>query len=185
MINLFNAIEVKKMPNAMFYQLNTELSEINNVASFKPENQQYEIYTWDFGDGYYSNATNPIHTYEEMGIVNPSLEVSNEFGCSHTYSKELNIESDYILWIPNAFTPNGDGIDEIFVPKGIGVEAFNMIVYSRWGEEIFFSKDLNSGWDGMLSNLEQAPTGIYTYRIVTEDTNGKVRTHQGEFNLIL
>ena len=182
---IYDAIEVKKMPNATFYQLNTDLSEINNLAWFKPKNHNYEIYKWDFGDGYYSNASEPIHEYEEAGVYFPSLEVTNEFGCSDLYTKDINIESDYTLWIPNTFTPNGDGLDEIFAPKGIGVEAFNMIVYTRWGEEVYFSQDLNSGWDGMLTDMVQAPTGIYTYRIVTEDFNGKVRTYQGEVNLIL
>ena len=185
METIFNAIEVSKMPNATFYQLNTELSEINNLAWFKPKNQHYESYTWDFDDSYYSNASEPIHAYEEVGVYFPSLEVTNEFGCSDSYTKEVTIESDYTLWIPNTFTPNGDGLDEIFTPKGIGVEEFDMIVYTRWGEEVFYSQDLNMGWDGKLRNVEQAPTGIYTYRIVTEDSNGKVRTYHGEINLIL
>ena len=182
---IYDAIEVKKMPNAKFYQLNSNLSEINNLAWFKPKNQNYEIYKWDFGDGYYSNASEPIHEYKEVGVYFPSLEVTNEFGCSDIYTKDITIESDYTLWIPNTFTPNGDGLDEIFAPKGIGVEAFNMIVYTRWGEEVYFSQDLNSGWNGMLNDMVKAPTGIYTYRIVTEDFNGKVRTYQGEVNLIL
>ena len=95
---IYDAIEVKKMPNATFYQLNTDLSEINNLAWFKPKNHNYEIYKWDFGDGYYSNASNPIHEYEEMGYF-PSLEVTNEFGCSDLYTKDITIESDYTLWI--------------------------------------------------------------------------------------
>ena len=125
-----------------------------------------------------------MHAYEEVGVYYPSLEVTNEFGCSDVYTKEITIESDYTLWIPNTFTPNGDGLDEIFAPKGIGVVAFNMIVYTRWGEEVFYSYEINNGWDGKLGDLEMAPTGIYTYRIVTEDTNGKVRNYQGEINLI-
>ena len=62
--------------------------------------------------------------------------------------EEINIETDYILWIPNAFTPNGDGLDEIFVPKGIGVVVFNMIVFPD-GEKKFFSKRFKQwmGWD--------------------------------------
>ena len=182
---IYDAIEVKKRPNATFYQLNTNLSEINNLASFMPKNQHYEIYTWDFGDGYYSNALEPIHAYDEIGVYVPSLEVTNEFGCSDIYTKDITIESDYTLWIPNTFTPNGDGLDEIFTPKGNGVVAFNMIVYTRWGEEIFYTNKINNGWDGKLRDVEMAPTGIYTYRIVTEDVNGKVRTYQGEINLIL
>ena len=60
-----------------------------------------------------------------------------------------------------------------------------MIIYTRWGEEVFFSQDLNSGWDGKIKGVEQAPIGIYNYRIIAEDVNGKVRTYQGEINLIL
>ena len=95
------------------------------------------------------------------------------------------MESDYTFWIPNSFTPNGDGIDESFVPQGLGVESFSMLVFTRWGEEVFLTKELAQGWEGKLFNGSAAPTGIYTYRIVTEDANGKIRTYQGEVNLIL
>lgn len=183
-IYLEDVIMVQAIPDASFYQKNIELTEFENMATFIPKNQFYNSYDWDFGDGVYSTDITPNHEYLEPGKYEATLIVE-ENGCIDLDTISVLVEEEYTFWIPNAFTPNGDGLDEIFVPKGFGVEAFNMIVYTRWGEEIFFTKDLDSGWDGRLKGAERAPTGIYTYMIVTEDSNGKARTYQGEINLML
>ena len=114
-----------------------------------------------------------------------NLLVENECGCSSEKMKELIVGTDYTLYIPNAFTPNGDFIDDFFAPKGHGVDDFQMIVYNRWGEEIFLTQDIETGWNGIVNGFKKAPAGVYTYRIVTSDNGGKVRTYQGEINLIL
>lgn len=182
---LADVVQVNPNPTAEFYSDKREYTTIENEVQFLNYSTDVTESYWDFGDGFYANTMEPSHQYEEEGVYEVTLEVWNDYACSDKLTQEVTIESDYTLWIPNAFTPNGDGLDETFAPKGFGVEAFNMIVYTRWGEEVFFTQDLDAGWNGKLDGVEQAPTGIYTYRIVTEDANGKVRTYQGEINLML
>ena len=180
-----NLLTVHPVPLADFYVKNEEVTDIMNEVEFENYSTGETIWEWDFGDGNYSNVQMPINSYVTAGGYNVSLKVWNNFGCYDELSKEVVVESDYTFWIPNAFTPNGDGIGESFAPRGFGVEGFSMIVFTRWGEEIFLTKELAQGWEGKLFNGSAAPTGIYTYRIVTEDANRKIRTYQGEIKLIL
>lgn len=178
-------LTVHPAPAANFYAKNEEVTDIMNEVQFENYSSGETMWEWDFGDGNYSNVQMPINSYATAGNYNVSLKVWNDFGCHDELTKELVVESDYTFWIPNSFTPNGDGVDESFIPKGFGIEQFSMLVFTRWGEEIFVTQELTQGWEGKLSNGSVAPVGIYTYRIMTEDENGKIRTYQGEINLIL
>jgi gliding motility-associated-like protein len=68
------------------------------------------------------------------------------------------------IWIPNAFTPNGDDENDFFLPKGINIEEFHMLIFNRWGEQLFESYELENGWDGIYQG-ENCPIGVYVYLI--------------------
>ena len=71
---------------------------------------------------------------------------------------------DYSFFAPNAFSPNGDGLNDVFSVFGNGIpEAFELVVYNRWGNLVFSSEDINTNWDGTI-NGRKCPVGIYTYR---------------------
>ena len=180
--NIFNAIEVRKTPNSTFYQLNTELSEINNLAWFKPKNQHFEMYTWDFGDGNFSNDVFPSNEYLMAGDYMVVLEVENENMCTSKDTLNLLVSKDYTCWIPNAFTPNNDGLDDVFRPKGNAINEYSIFIYNSWGELIF--ENINNGWSGELLSGVEAQTGVYTYLVLTTDYKGKQRNYQGEIHLL-
>jgi gliding motility-associated-like protein len=69
-----------------------------------------------------------------------------------------------ILYIPNAFTPNGDGINETFVPKGDGIQTFKMLIYNRWGELLYETDDLQKGWDGTFKGV-LSQQDVYIYKV--------------------
>jgi gliding motility-associated-like protein len=107
-------------------------------------------YTWAFGDtaGVTYSATNPMHTYNNAGTYSVTLTVSSSNGCSATVVKEIIINEDYVIYVPNAFTPNADGMNEVFKPVGEGINDYKLFIFDRWGSLIFFSDDINKGWDG-------------------------------------
>lgn len=104
-------------------------------------------------------------------------------------SNEVKIKPAAVLYIPNAFTPNGDGLNETFGPKGEGISEFNMQIFDRWGILIFESNDLTMQWDGYIHE-EKAPTGVYVYKISakgqSDDGNSKkLISETGKVTLVL
>lgn len=148
----------------------------------------YSLYSpsewyWTFGDGDYSNLQNTYHNYsednyyfqlpfmEDTGTYTVTLIVSTEHGCKDTTSKTLRIEPAYSLIVPNAFTPNGDPINQDFCVKSFGVlkENYSIIIYNRWGQQVFYSNDLDECWNGKTSNTNDE-IGTYVYKINFLDT---------------
>ncbi|MDP1747662.1 MAG: gliding motility-associated C-terminal domain-containing protein, partial [Bacteroidota bacterium] len=70
-----------------------------------------------------------------------------------------------VIYVPEAFTPNGDNINDVFYVVGNGLKEFKLFIFNRWGEEIFESDDINLGWDGKVQD-KLVPQGVYTYRII-------------------
>ncbi|WP_194778115.1 PKD domain-containing protein [Pararhodonellum marinum] len=132
-------------------------------------------YYWDFGDGNSSTQESPTHIYQEEGEFEVKLQVVDLYGCELEISRMLEIR-DYFIKVPNAFTPNEDGINDFFFPKFLSIESLEFYVMNKWGEVIFFTDDLNSpGWDGKI-NGEPALPGNYVYKMSYRTLDG------GKFN---
>ena len=86
--------------------------------------------------------------------------------------------------MPSAFTPDGDGVNDIFTAKGNAVESFEMQVYDRWGGIVFESNSIYYGWDGKNVSGDWANNGLYLYHIATYDRNGRLWVYNGELNLM-
>ncbi len=113
----------------------------------------YASYLWSDGSsGYVLQVSQPGDYW---------VFVTNEV-CSASDTVHLLECSE--LWIPNTFTPNNDGINDVFLPKGIEIENFEMLIYNRWGEHLFTSDNLETGWDGTFQG-EIAKCDVYYYRI--------------------
>ncbi|UPT68899.1 MAG: gliding motility-associated C-terminal domain-containing protein [Sphingobacteriales bacterium JAD_PAG50586_3] len=88
-----------------------------------------------------------------------------------------------ILYIPNAFTPNGDGINETFVPKGDGIETFKMLIYNRWGELLYETTDLQQGWDGTYQGV-LSQQDVYIYKVSARGLAYGIVEQEGTVTLI-
>ena len=113
--------------------------------------------------------------------------VENSFGCFDTITLDVVIEGDYTLFVPNAFTPNDDGINDTFFPKAIGIDEkeFEMYIFNRWGDMIFETDDINEPWDGGANNgRELAKKDVYVWLIYTKDVLGKKHQYVGHVTLI-
>lgn len=143
-----------------------------SIANYSSNSSEF---FWDFGDGDTSTFDQPKHSYSRPGLYTVWLWASNEYGCIDSTSRQVEVKQDFNLFIPNSFTPNGDGINDLWLMYGGGFDGFELQVYNRWGQLIFQSNDINDFWDGTFGG-EEVPDGVYYYLInlVLED----LKTHQ-------
>jgi gliding motility-associated-like protein len=93
------------------------------------------------------------------------LHSINSFGCENTDEVCVSVTKDYGIFIPNAFTPNGDSDNELFLPVGFGIESYNITMYDKWGNPVFKSSEEHKAWDGKVKG-KPAEQDVYVYRIV-------------------
>jgi len=118
---------------------------------------------WEFGDGNSSEEENPLHHYTQEGSYLVTLFVYNQLGCFDSTSQYyITVIPASLYFIPNAFSPNGDGENDLFHIIGLGVETVNLNICNRWGELIASWSELTGEWDGTYKG-EPAETGAYIY----------------------
>jgi gliding motility-associated-like protein len=142
-------------------------------------------YRWDFGDGSFSNEPNPQHIYATAGNYEVCLVVTSPFGCSDTICRSVIVEEGFAFYIPNAFTPDGDGLNEYFGGSGIGITAYNLRIFDRWGNTLFSSDDMYKPWDGRANGgADVAQNDVYVYLVTLKDVFGKEHKYIGRVTLI-
>lgn len=122
---------------------------------------------YNFGDGNIMNTANGQHQYADTGKYNITQVVSNQFGCMDTTIRKVIVKPSHTFYIPTAFTPNEDGLNETFRPQGYEIDNFTMSIFNRWGELVYSTDDITKGWDGTYNN-ELCVPGVYTWRIQYE-----------------
>jgi gliding motility-associated-like protein len=158
-------------------------------------------YFWNFGDTNsvtpnFSNLINPAHTYADEGIYTVTLITAGIVGCSDTLTKVNYITisesgtaggtvgtNDGVVFIPSAFTPNGDNSNDIFYVRGANIDDLQMSVYNQWGERVFFSNNQSNGWDGTYNGLE-VQIATYVYIVNITSTDGTEQTLKGHITLL-
>ena len=141
------------------------------------------IWNWDFGDGNSSTQQNPVHQYEVKGNYTVTLQVIDNLGCISTYQIVVNVNDDYLVIIPNAFTPDGLK-NQKFRPYYKGISKMEFYIFNTWGELIYKAESLeDQGWDGTL-NGKPSPNGNYVYRGRFISRSGEVFEKAGTFILI-
>jgi len=180
-----NMISVYPLPSADFTWNPEVLSAIYQPeANFTDLSQGASVWSWNFGDGGTANSQNPSHQYGDSGTYVIWLNIENQYGCKDSIWKTIRVEPEYALYIPNTFTPDGDGNNDYFAPKGYGIEEQSMLIFDRWGEVIFEGYQLDSKWDGKVKNRSVGKTDVYTYKIETKDIKGESHTYIGKVTLL-
>ncbi|MFN8294881.1 MAG: gliding motility-associated C-terminal domain-containing protein [Chitinophagales bacterium] len=130
----------------------------------------------------------PSITVTEEGTY--SVKVTDENGCSNSDTIDISSNCFNDLWIPNAFTPNGDGVNDVFLvrgnPRNTTIERF--VIYNRWGNKVFeanniLPSDVSAGWDGKYKG-ESSPFEVYGYEVIARFTNGEKKTLKGNVTLL-
>jgi len=160
-----------------------EAPVFNSKITFKNLSQNMASAIWSFGDGTTSDEMDVVHYYDEPGKYIVTLTIYSPAGCIDRKSEEVYI---FPFFIPNAFTPNNDGRNDVFfdgVPP-MDIQAYEMIIFNRWGEKVYSSNDYRFVWDGSFQNQKDAPSGTYVYLINVVTHNGKEHNFRGSVNLI-
>ncbi|MFQ3332914.1 MAG: gliding motility-associated-like protein [Flavobacteriales bacterium] len=152
-----------------------------NIFFRDNSNEEVLISEWDLGDGtiIYDNLSF-WHTYNEIGSYTIKYYITNLYGCTDSVVKQLDINPIYSTFIPNAFTPNNDGDNDVFFPNSVAYKSFNIKIFDRWGGIIFDEDDL--AWDGNTNG--KIIGGLYSYSITILDFKDKPFIYTGLVNLI-
>ena len=121
------------------------------------------------------------------------LQIESDSGCVSTAYQTIVIDPDFLVYIPDGFTPNNDLKNDYYQPIVSGVLSYEFSIYNRYGQRIFTTNDYSnvycndgcsSAWDGLMNNGDYAAVGNYTYHMIVFDLNGKERTFQGNISLM-
>ena len=163
-----NPNPLEALETASFTDLTTGPSSITN-------------WFWNFGDSTATNVQNPQHSYNGQGDYSVILVVKDINGCIDTVRKDISV----ILLpdVPTAFTPNGDGQNDLFLVRGGPFKTMNLRIYNNWGQFIFESNNQLEGWNGTFNGTEQ-PLGVFVWVVEVEMLNGKKIKKTGDVTLI-
>jgi gliding motility-associated-like protein len=137
---------------------------------------------WSFGNGDSAFVGQVTYTYPESGLFTVTMTAYNAYGCHDDTSQTFLILDDPAMWVPTAFTPNGDGLNDVFQISGLEVKQFDISIFDRWGKLIFRSADISNSWDGKIDG-QDATEGVYVYKIDAVVNTGPVR-RQGSVTVI-
>ena len=130
-------------------------------------------YAWTFGDGDSSSAFKPNHAYA-AGVYQVCLRASNALSCSSDTCLNVVIKNVPTIYVPNAFSPNDDNVNDVFLPytTGMNPAEYELLIFDRWGELIFTSNDMNIGWDGTYM-WRPAQIDVYVWKLETSELESK------------
>jgi gliding motility-associated-like protein len=182
-------VQARPNPIAGFHPSSTMLSEGSSTVFFSDESIGATSWYWDFGSNTangWSTQQNPEYTYGDNGIYIVWQYVENQWGCRDSTSREIIVNSIATLYIPNAFSPNGDGINDLFMPFGENVfpDKYQMIILDRWGKQLFQTDNINTPWDGKAhAEGDVVKEGVYVY-VIRITINGVEKVYEGTVLLI-
>jgi len=163
-------IIVYPAPTAGFLPYFTEVSINTPEVQFTDLSIDAINWEWYFGDGNYSNDVNPLHAYSDTGFFNVMQIVYSDFGCPDTAINSVHVFGEFVFFIPNAFTPNGDSKNGTWRGYAMDVQEYKLLVFNRWGEIVFQTIELTETWDGTYNGV-LVEDGVYVWKAFLLDSN--------------
>ena len=180
-------VGVDGTPEAAFY---TDFAPLDSLllpdrpVSFFNISEGASAFIWEFGDGGVSSDPAPQHTYRDTGTYTVQLIAFDpNFLCPDTAEVVFTLLPPGAIYVPNAFSPNGDGINDTFFPEGVGVDWVRMHIYSRWGLKIATLSSMEDEWNGYLPEGAPAPEGVYVWVIDARINDGSEYHRAGTVTL--
>lgn len=174
-------------PPTANFSINPEIVTTRVNAQFTYDGNGGTNFFWDFGDGNISTENNPNHLFEMEGFYTIFMHTTDANGCEDTTSTTIEVLLQPVVYLPNAFIPEGTPINSRFKGYGIGIVSAELSVFDRWGTLLYFSNDVNeitlSGWDGNFKG-KPASQGVYAYKIKAEFYNNSVFEKLGTVTLV-
>lgn len=182
--NLTQPIEVGSLANATFDASPLVVTNLNPVVTFEALFPGTICY-FDFGDGNGDSSCFAQHTYQDSGTYEVTFYTENAAGCWDTSSLTIKVQSQYLLHVPSAFTPNKDARNDVFQIFADGVKTFEFAVFNRRGQIVWETSNPDATWNGnYLGTGEPCPDGVYVYTLKAKDVNNKRREQTGRITII-
>lgn len=181
-----NYITVFPNPVAQFELDKYNTTIIDPIVSFTNQSTGANSWDWDFGNLLTSVLEHPeSHTYADTGTYVITLITGNQYNCYDTTLRTLTIDPESTFYVPNVFTPNGDGVNETFSGAGIFITDYELRIFDRWGDEIYYSNNIEKPWDGKANyGSRAAQQDVYIYVITVKDIKGKKHDYKGTVTLV-
>ena len=155
-----NYVTINVAPTASFTPSLTVLQQPQTEVDFANTSSNAGIYNWNFGGAGTSTDASPVFNFTQYGSYTVTLYAANSFGCTDSASTLIKVLPPQSYFIPNAFTPNGDGVnDEFYIQAQEGVTVIEFTVFDRWGEKVH---DGPNPWDGTFAG-KKCVDGVYVY----------------------
>jgi gliding motility-associated-like protein len=187
-----NMINVFALPDAEFSAAPNPASVLNSEVSFtdlSTSASPVNYWEWIFGDGTGTapSTQDPVHAYpnDVASSYIATLIIHNTDGCYDTVAHGIDIGPEFTFFIPNAFTPNGDLINDYFNGSGIGIVKYEMMIFDRWGNLIFDTDSLSKPWDGKANGgSEMAQQDVYVWKVKLTDVFDKKHNYIGTVTIV-
>ncbi len=150
---------------------------------FNNFSQNASQYFWNFGDGDTSTSSQPRHSYSRPGTYTVRLTISDDNGCFDITERTIEAKQEFDLFIPNAFTPDADGLNDQFIIRGGGFDSYHLQIYNRWGQMVFETDNFSEWWDGTY-NGQAVPNGVYYYQIFLRLPDWRIHSEKGSVTII-
>ncbi|MDQ3110558.1 MAG: PKD domain-containing protein [Bacteroidota bacterium] len=188
-ITMSNYINVYPTPVAAFTANPQPTTELNPTIYFTDMSTNTSSWNWDFADSTNGSSTlqHPSFTYGSAGCFDVVLTATSSNGCLDSTMVNICIDPDVSIYMPNAFTPDGDGVNDYFFPKGLGLDPakFEMWIFDRWGNLVFHTTDLAQGWDGSVQgHTDLSQQDVYVWKVRVGDLNGGMHSYIGHVSMI-
>ena len=144
-------------------------------------------FSWDFGDGSFGDQSHPRHEYKTNGNYMVYLTYKDLFECISYANLEVEVTANFDILAPNTFTPNGDGINDVFMPEGVILSGlpFEMVIFNKYGKTIFSTQNTNNGWSGFDQNTgKKCQSGNYLWLVKLENEDGTYNQYKGSILLV-
>ena len=160
--------------------------EVDEIITFTDASVGANNWQWSFDDGITVSIQNPQHIYNVADSYTVIQSVSNEYGCVDTAETTLIIKDALFVYppkLPTAFSPNNDGMNDVFIPRGGPFTSVEFRIYDSWGGEIFNTSKIDEGWDGTYKGIDQK-IGIYVWTLKAVTIDGEEYIKKGDVTLI-
>jgi gliding motility-associated-like protein len=184
-----NAVQVNEVPTAAFTWSPEAVSILDPTVTFysysavSTGSLSWNIYQHN-NLLYSTTDIQPSYVFPEVDTFNIELTVVSVNGCTNTSTKPLIIQDEYAVYIPNAFSPDGDNINEEFKVVGVGISKVEMYIFNRWGEMIFSTTEKDKGWNGKDSKNNRIENGVYIFKVSITDNQGAKSIKSGHVTVV-
>ena len=188
---LNSPIIIRGYPEVDFSWSPQPVDVLNREVRFQNLTAGADSIYWDFYSAGESSNPNPFWTFPDIETTSPyvvCLTAGNEYGCLDTLCQEIFVENVLQVFIPNTFSPDGDGLNDVFLPVVNGEldGSYRFWVYNRWGDTVFYTEEVGKAWTGGYDgNTYYIPDGYYLWKVQVESLEtGKVETYSGNVFIV-